>query len=218
MTSDIVPVDQEAYKLTVTRLESFSQCKQLPKQAVLHYGCMDCEWRGTSLCAYNFKPSTDFSKIGIGKGRDQTLGICSKRYWWLCSIYDGLKETPTFKEWKNAYNRAITEKVMQNELNQYYKLHDQVNEYQNITDLSKEEKSELRRLRRELDVVRDRIINLGLNHRKIDESVLDREQRSKDLDKATQHLTSTQLHKIMREPIDIDFEEVEVDEQVQGKG
>ncbi len=99
---NLVMVDKE-YDMQITILKAATKMERLPEQAIVHYGCLSCEWKGTQQCPFGFKTGTGQSSLKNSHSR----GICSFRTAWLMSLYQGRLERPSYKQWLRDYFKAV---------------------------------------------------------------------------------------------------------------
>ena len=70
--------------------------RSLPSTAVRLYGCVNCEWKDTELCEFEFKTG----KGNHTRKNTHTNGICPNRRNYLLSFSDSDKKIIPFKEWQ----------------------------------------------------------------------------------------------------------------------
>lgn len=92
-----------------------SKAQDLPGTARTLFGCVNCEWKNTSLCSFGFKTGKGYEK----KKNNHANGICEDRVAWLKSFSSGGKLKPTFAEWQLDFNRGLAQVQMNKD---YYKL------------------------------------------------------------------------------------------------
>ena len=117
----------------------------MPLQGYRHFGCINCEFRGTKLCDLRVPKTSQVSFKSMGIEFDS---ICEKKYWYVLSTYTGRNQHPTYKEIVRDYNRAMQNdtilrikgqlnKIEQNILIQEEKIETEpegTNEYYNAID------------------------------------------------------------------------------------
>ena len=99
---NLVMVDTE-YDTHIAVLKGATKMDRLPEQAIVHYGCLSCEWKGTQQCPFGFKSGTGRSNLKNCHSR----GICKFRTAWLMSLYQGKLERPSYKKWLRDYHKAV---------------------------------------------------------------------------------------------------------------
>ena len=72
----------------------------LPVPARIKYGCVSCEWKGSTLCPI---PTEEKD----GKRNNHKNGICIDRTNYLINFYDGDKKMPKMAEFETALRKGI---------------------------------------------------------------------------------------------------------------
>jgi len=88
----------------ILRLKNISVATEMPLQGYRQFGCINCEFRGTSLCDIRIPRSNKISFKELGISFDS---ICEKKYWYVLSTYTGIKLNPTYKQLITDYNKTM---------------------------------------------------------------------------------------------------------------
>lgn len=166
-TTDKSLVLVDDYSRQIGNLKNVSKADYLPTQASFHYGCFDCEWRGTFRCPYGFK---------VGKGHStrknsHANGICELRKVWLMSLYQGKKNKPTYKEWLRDFHKAIGNRQFKKDERRLEIIDEKLRELRNSGAEQEEiDKYELARAQ-----AHDDFLNIWKEIRKLEEREADRE-------------------------------------------
>ncbi len=75
----------------------------LPRAATHLHGCLNCEWKGSSLCSFGFKR----------KDENHINGICVERVNWLKSFTRLSLREPSFEQWRDDFNEGLGQVQMQ---------------------------------------------------------------------------------------------------------
>jgi hypothetical protein len=175
--------------------EPESHAKVLPSSAKRLFGCLHCEWRNSSLCPFGFRTG----KGHHTKDNCHRNGICKDRTNWLLSFSRGYKKRPTYTEWKDDFNDAMAQVVMNED---YHNLKVKESELKDLDkqyeEMSKEDRKKVHRLERQRDKARRDWQYLWSELRKYAGHKIDRETPKK-LDVDVKHLSIDDIQRYMRD-------------------
>jgi hypothetical protein len=213
MSTDLIPKDD--FKVTISDLKEMVKDRNLPSEARLKHGCFGCEWRGTKMCPYR-----DILHTMLDKEKGM-YGICLFRELYLMSFYGGQRTNPTYKEWRNEFNKGILQNKMQDYLRGLNQIDDSINEINhkifenhdnagNILDmrLDTEYKTMLKKLEQRRYQTNEMWMGTMTVLMKDQNKQQDRESRENMSEKLIPKLSITDIYKIMSdEVIDADYDE-----------
>lgn len=105
-----------------------SSAECLPRQAKILYGCLNCEWRNSGVCPFEYKAGR------ATKSNTHTDLICRERGNWLMSL-GGVSsgKQPSWSKWQADFNRSMGQVVLNSDYFMIQKLEGE------LQDLIKEE-------------------------------------------------------------------------------
>jgi hypothetical protein len=167
--------------------------KHLGMNVLRHFGCYNCDWRGTEMCSYGFPK-------GVGKKlsneqMDKLKGeyICELRVNFLRSIYSGKgKGIMGYKQLCRDYRDYGLNQDSARIKNELSVIEEQLEH----NELKLNDK-EINKLNHKKENLRERLHDLDLKLNKLHENELDRESRDKNFDKIKSTWTVNDLSKMM---------------------
>ena len=193
-----------------------SETLPLPKQAKILYGCLNCEWRQSGVCPFEYDAGRA-TQSNVHRGL-----ICQERTNWLVSLGGVSDARIGFTRWQANFNRCMGQVVLNRD---YFMIQRLEGELQELLDeegkLLKDCSSgdDLEGVQKRIDVIAERksalrteFFLLWREIAKVDESRLNREAPKKIDLNVSGKLNLSDIHSIMRgsdEIVDAEFEEKE---------
>ena len=209
---DSSPLRTRKWQTSLRRLESLSGIKydhhsfikyKSNRQALFHYGCQHCEWRGLKNLCPRFDKSLDPDLYDVKNS------ICDVRIHFLLSIYSkDFVRSFDLNQLHRDYLKYTNTLLYKKDLGRLLSLDAEIISKQSELDTEPDlvVSDTLKELKDEYDVIFKRLCNLGIELDKLDKKDLDRESREKVAKDVGLGLSD--IHRIMSgESIDAEYEE-----------
>ena len=208
-------------------LPAESYANVLPLQAVNHYGCVRCDWRGTWKCPYGFKSGRGY----VLKDNMHVAGICTERKNYLLSFSRGYVKRPSFAVWHKDFLVGQAAHQVSKDGNQMEEIEAQLHDllssppmgykdYQDATKpIDKEAIKVFKAYERQIQGLKVDLMNkrkewhgLWKDVVAVEDKQIDRETPKKLEVEHHRTIPLSQMHAIMRgDAVDAEFEEVDTE-------